>query len=96
MFLYVHVVLIVQMFDYIVLQFWIVDIFATYCISKFIFSVPFSAEQSIILSNFDVLTASGLGERGEQDFALVKETCHALLRVAVAKPKLEASTSPNR
>lgn len=55
-----------------------------------------NAEQSIILSNFDVLTASGLGEQGEQDFALVKETCHALLRVAVVKPKTDAPTAPNR
>ena len=90
-------ILIVQiMLNDIVLQFWIVSIFPAKCISKFTFSLPFSAEQSIILSNFDVLTVSGLGEQGEQDFALVKDTCHALLKVGVVKPKTDALTAPNR
>lgn len=56
----------------------------------------FSAEPSIISSNLDVLTASGLGELVKQDFAFVKETCHALLKLAVLKPKTDAPTAPNR
>lgn len=60
------------------------------------FLIFFSAEQSIISSNLDVLTSAGLGERGEQDFALVKETCHALLKIAIIKPKTDAPTAPNR
>nr|XP_045604996.1 condensin complex subunit 1-like [Procambarus clarkii] len=55
-----------------------------------------NSEVSIISSNISVLVNAGLGERGEQDFALVKETCTALLKLAVTKPKTDAVTPPFR
>ncbi|XP_068224486.1 condensin complex subunit 1 [Palaemon carinicauda] len=51
-----------------------------------------NSEVSIISSNISVLVKSGLGKRGEKDFALVKETCSALLKLAETKPKTD---SPN-
>nr|XP_053639720.1 condensin complex subunit 1-like [Cherax quadricarinatus] len=55
-----------------------------------------NSEASIISSNISVLINSGLGERGEQDLALAKETCTALLKLAVPKPKTDAPTAPYR
>ncbi|KAG7154190.1 Condensin complex subunit 1-like [Homarus americanus] len=54
-----------------------------------------NSEVSIITSNINVLLNSGLGERGERDFLLVKETCTALLKLAVTKPKTDSRTAPN-
>ncbi|XP_064081670.1 condensin complex subunit 1-like [Macrobrachium nipponense] len=55
-----------------------------------------NSEVSIISSNISVLVKSGLGERGEKDFALVKETCSALLKLAVSKPKTDSPNAPFR
>ncbi|XP_042208169.1 condensin complex subunit 1-like [Homarus americanus] len=55
-----------------------------------------NSEVSIITSNINVLLNSGLGERGERDFLLVKETCTALLKLAVTKPKTDSRTATCR
>ncbi|CAL4065931.1 unnamed protein product, partial [Meganyctiphanes norvegica] len=55
-----------------------------------------NSEDSIVKSNIPVLVMCGLGERGEKDFALVKETCQALLKMASLKPKTESEEPPYR
>ncbi|KAK7066921.1 Ncapd2p [Halocaridina rubra] len=55
-----------------------------------------NSEVSIISSNISVLVQSGFGDRGEKDFALVKETCTALLKLAASKPKTDSPNPPSR
>ncbi|KAK4295273.1 hypothetical protein Pmani_032152 [Petrolisthes manimaculis] len=55
-----------------------------------------NTEVSIITSNISVLINSGLGEHGACNFALVKETCSALMKHAVTKPKTDAPNAPLR
>ncbi|XP_076036312.1 CAP-D2 condensin subunit [Oratosquilla oratoria] len=55
-----------------------------------------NSEVSIMSSNISVLVKCGLGERGENDFERVKETCLALLKLAVTNPKTESAQAPQR
>ena len=39
---------------------------------------------SIVRSNIDLLVSEGLGERGQRDFILARDTCLALLKTVKA------------
>ncbi|XP_042876759.1 condensin complex subunit 1-like [Penaeus japonicus] len=55
-----------------------------------------NSEAHIISSNIGVLVNSGLGEKGQCNFTLVKETCTALLKLSTTKPKTDDPNPPNR
>ena len=43
-----------------------------------------SSEPKIIISNVNVIVEHGLGERGENDFRLVHDSCSTILKIATA------------
>ena len=55
------------------------------CIKLNMFQFLFSAENSIVKSNIDILVSNGLGPRAHQDFLLAFNTCSALLKLTVKK-----------
>ncbi|XP_071805504.1 condensin complex subunit 1-like [Asterias amurensis] len=55
------------------------------------------ADMSIVRSNIDLLVSEGLGERGQRDFILARDTCLALLKtVKAGKPKVLDGEEPFR
>ena len=53
-----------------------------------------SSEPAIIISNVNVLVEHGLGERGQNNFRLVHDTCATILKIAPASKASSTDSEP--